>query len=309
MTTEFHDPLLGLQFGKEGRLQITARLNSGGVGTVYEAWDSKASRRVAMKFLHAEGAGCAEITTRFKREGQRFADLKHSSIVEVFGLGKEHGLLYIACEFVEGRNLTEILEQDGAFEIEAALRICRDVASAMQAAHEARVVHRDLKPDNIMIRDDDGRVMLLDFGIAKPMDSNTMLTRVGTYLGTPGYSAPEQIKGLDIDHRADIFPLGVILYELITGKLAFGGRTTQQILTSSLKAKPIPVMKVNGTVPKPVARLIDRMMHKNRNKRLQSMAEVVAAIDGLQLPMRDDGSGIGAPGAPGSRKRLLTRKA
>jgi serine/threonine-protein kinase len=279
------DELIGMKFGKEGRLVVQESLCSGGIGSVYIALDERRQRKVAIKFLRPEFTGSKEVIERFKREGKRFASLAHPNIINVYGLGREHGLLYIALEFVEGRNLAETLVEDGAFELSEALDICRDVASALHAAHEQNIVHRDLKPENIMIRADDKRVKVLDFGIAKSLDSGSLLTQKGAYVGTPGYSAPEQIKGLEVDHRADIFPLGAILYEMLTGKLAFDGRHTTQVLASSLRDRPVPVIKVGGISLKPVGKLIERMLQKRASRRFQSMQEVVGAIDEIKASL------------------------
>ena len=305
MTDDGSDLLIGKQFGKEGRLLIQAKLKEGGIGFVYEALDSVKQRKVAMKFLKPDFSQSSESIARFKREGQRFTNLKHPNIVKVYGLGREHGLLYIACEFVEGRNLAEVLKDDGPFSVDRALQVGRDIASALKVAHEANVVHRDLKPENIMIRNGDGQVMLLDFGIAKQLDSGSMLTKVGAYLGTPGYSAPEQIRGKDIDHRTDIFPMGAILYELLTGKLAFNGRHTTQILSSTLNDRPLSMKKVNEKVIKPVAKLIEKMMQKHPARRYQSMGEVIEAIDGIRQSLAEGVSQEEKAGITGSFKRLF----
>jgi serine/threonine-protein kinase len=300
------DEMIGRRFGKEERLVVKRRLNKGGIGTVYEAWDTKKERRVAMKFLHPEFAETSEWQTRFRREGDKFAALKHPNIVQVYGLGREHGLLYIACEFVEGRTLRELVEEKGALDLESALRICRDVASALKAAHAENVVHRDLKPDNIMVRNDDGRVVLLDFGIAKPLDSHTIQTKAGAYLGTPGYSPPEQIKGLPIDHRTDIFPLGIILFELVTGKLAFEGKDTRAVLIGTIETDPLDKIDKRFPLPKAVRRLVDKMIQKDPRKRFQSMDEVIEAIDRAG-DATDEEAAEGKPGILSSFKRLFSR--
>jgi serine/threonine protein kinase len=205
--------------------------------------------------------------------------LRHPMIVQVYSLGREQGLIYIASEFIAGKNLYELLSSDGPFPVERAVRVCRDVADGLAEAHRNMVIHRDLKPENVMIRDHDQAVKILDFGIAKDLDASIALTRHGAYIGTPAYSAPEQIKGDAVDGRTDIFALGVILYELLTGQVAFKGRLTTDVLRATLRENPIPVTRLNESVTSPVARLIDRMIQKSPRRRPANMEEVIAEID------------------------------
>ena len=266
----------------DGALLIQKKLGQGGMGSVYLALDEANARPVAIKFLRPERFVDKEMVTRFKREGRKFAGVRHDNVVRVYALGREHGLLYIASEFVDGRNLFQCLEQDGPFAPEEALRVTKDVALGLHEAHKVNVVHRDLKPENIMIRAADQQVKVLDFGIAKDLDASVGITRLGTYLGTPAYSAPEQIRGEEIDHRADIFSLGVILYELLTGKVAFDGRHTTEVLHATMREQPIPVHRLADGVIRPVADLIYRMIEKKPRKRPADMGEVVASIDRVQ---------------------------
>src|SRR5262249_9075000 len=159
--------------------------------------------------------------------------------------------------------LYQLMKYEGAFALRRAVSVCRDVASGLAEAHKHGIVHRDLKPENVMIRSTDEVVKVLDFGIAKDLNSVEELTQLGTYIGTPSYSAPEQIRGEKVDHRADIFSLGVILYELLTGKVAFDGRHSTEVLHATLRERPIPVHEHNHMVTSPVARLIDRMIEKS----------------------------------------------
>jgi serine/threonine-protein kinase len=259
--------------------EIREKLGAGGMGVVYKAWDTLRERPLAIKFLKPERVVDREIVSRFKREGRNFSRIRHPNLVRVYALGREKGLIYIATEFVDGRNLYTILDEDGPFDVKEALRVCSCAAQGLAEAHAARVVHRDLKPENIMIRNADKAVKVLDFGIAKHLDASQVLTRIGSFLGTAGYSAPEQIRGEEIDHRADIFALGVILYEILTGKFAFDGRYTTDVLHATLKDRPVPVARVNADVINPIAQLIDKMIQKRPAKRLQTMNEVVEKVD------------------------------
>ena len=279
--TDPEDGFIGTRFGEGGCLVIQKRLGEGGMGTVYKAHDEKHERDVAIKFLRMDGMADREAISRFKREGRKFGMLRHPNLVRVYALGREQGRIYIASEFVDGRNLYEMLTEEGVFPVEWALEIVRDCANALQVAHDNQVIHRDLKPENIMIRRADNVVKVLDFGIAKDLDASIVLTRQGTYIGTPAYSPPEQIRGEDIDHRADIFSLGVILYELLTGQVAFKGRHTVEVLKATLKEDPIPVSRLNESVVSPVARLIEKMIRKSPRRRPVDMREVATEADRL----------------------------
>lgn len=273
------DPFLGKQLGKDGFLSVEARLGEGGMGAVYRARDTRRDRAVVIKFLHAELTQDPQTLERFKREGRRFAALDHPNLIKVYGLGREQGAVFIVTEFVDGRTLRDAVAEDGALSSREALRITREAALGLATAHEANVVHRDLKPENIMLRDADRSVVVLDFGIAKDLDATTALTMPGTYIGTVGYSAPEQLLAQDVDARTDIFSLGVILYELLTGKMAFDGKRTVEIEQATLQGRPTPIKRLNDEVVRPLARLIDRMIQRKPRRRPRDMHEVADEIE------------------------------
>ncbi len=274
--------LIGRTFGQNGQSLIQEKLGEGGMGVVFRALDQKNDRVVALKFLRNDGPVDPETIARFRNEGRKFGGLRHPNLVRVYALGREENILYIASEFVEGRNLYQLIVRDGAFKIDRALQVVQDAARGLAVAHAQMFVHRDLKPENILIREADQVVKVLDFGIAKDLNSSVALTAAGSYLGTPSYSSPEQIRGEAIDARSDIFTLGVILYELLSGKVAFGGRNTAQILHATRKEQPIPVNKLNVEVTSPVGKLIDRMIMKNPGKRPQSCDDVIAEIQKIR---------------------------
>ncbi|NRA94808.1 MAG: serine/threonine protein kinase [Planctomycetes bacterium] len=263
--------LLGQRVGKEGRLELLRQLGEGASGSIWLAQDHKRDRQVAVKFLHLSMLDNENLRARFVREGQTFGKLRHDNLVRVHGLGHHHGQPYIVIEYVEGQTLWELLERGWLFEPDQALAIARDIASGLAVAHAAGVIHRDLKPSNVMIREGDQRVKVLDFGIAKDLHADTAITRIGAYIGTPAYSAPEQILGEQIDPRTDIYSLGVILYELLTGPLTLEGRQTTEMFRATLNERNIPLGDLHAQVSRPVARLIQRMTRRRPDRRPPDM--------------------------------------
>jgi eukaryotic-like serine/threonine-protein kinase len=280
--------MIGRSFGREGQYLVQEKLGEGGMGVVYRAHDRKNERVVALKFLRTDGAVDPETIARFKNEGRKFGVLRHPNLVRVYALGREEGVLYIASEFVEGKNLYQRIVREGPFTVDRALEVVEFAAAGLAVAHKERFVHRDLKPENIMIRDADGVVKVLDFGIAKDLNASIALTAAGAYLGTPSYSSPEQIDGEAVDGRSDIFALGVILYEILTGKVAFGGRDTRAILHATRRRAPTPIAEFNREVGGSVARLIDRMIMKAPSKRFATCEDLVDEIRAVRKAVAEN---------------------
>jgi serine/threonine protein kinase len=277
------DEFIGRPFGPNGQYLIEKKLGEGGMGVVFKAQDQVNKRTVALKFLRTEAGVDADLIARFKNEGTRCASVRHENVVRIYALGREEGLLYIASEFIDGANLYQLMVKGGGpFTIDRALSVIADAARGLKEAHRLGVVHRDLKPENIMVRDSDGVVKVLDFGIAKDLHASIAMTRPGIYMGTAGYSAPEQIRGDAVDARTDVFSLGAILYELITGKVAFEAKRTSEILRRTVKGEPVPVVRHNTGVSENVTVLIDSMMRKNPAKRLASCEEVIVQIEAIR---------------------------
>lgn len=281
MATGPRDPWIGQRVGRNDRFTIVRLIGEGGSGRIYRGFDEKRERHVALKFLHPNYAQNEKLVARFLQEGKRFANLDHPNVVKVHGWGQKSGHLFIIFEFVDGVNLYQLMQMRGTLPLERALKIVRASAAGLAEAHRRDIVHRDLKPENIMIRNQDSVVKVLDFGIAKDLKSNLDLTGLGMYIGTPAYSSPEQIRGEKLDHRADIFSLGVILYELVTGKVAFDGRHSTEVLRSTLRDEPRSASDLNRLVTAPVASLIETMIRKKPDDRFASMVEVMAEIDDL----------------------------
>lgn len=283
------DPLIGQTFGKDGIFTVRTRLGEGGMGAVYEVWDKKREKRRAMKFLRTEHIHSTEAAERFRREGERFRNLSHPHLVRIYGLGRERGQFYIVSEFVDGDTLHERNQTD-PLSVMDALKVGEEIADGLAALHEQRIVHRDLKPANVMLCREDGLVKVLDFGLAKFLDDSTGLTQVGFWLGTPGYAAPEQIKGGDVDHRADLFALGAILYRIVVGTRAFDGPDDSAVVQATLKANIKPPAEVREGVPAAASRLIQDLLEKKPARRPEEAAAVrdaIAAIRRGQEPPKE----------------------
>ena len=283
-----------------GPYEITGALGAGGMGEVYRARDSKLKRDVALKVLPADVANDRDRLARFQREAEVLASLNHPHIAHIHGVEESNGTIALIMELVEGEDLAQRIAR-GPIPIEEALPIARQIAEALEAAHERGIIHRDLKPANIKVRDD-GTVKVLDFGLAKAIDpvggSNPNLmnsptitsparlrqgygeagTEVGVILGTAAYMAPEQAKGRAIDRRADVWAFGVVLFEMLTGKRAFDGADISEVLASVLKDAPSHDALPAAT-PIAIRRLLRRCLEKNPSKRLDSMAAARIEID------------------------------
>ena len=276
--------------------EVVRELGRGGMGVVYEARDTKLRRRVALKVLPSAVAGDPERRERFLREARAAAAVTHPNLVVVFEIGESEARLFIAMEFVEGESLRAHLARHAAgLPPDEAVRIASAIAAGLARAHRAGVVHRDLKPENVMIAPDG--VKLLDFGIAKalePVDaaaahaehatvtgSGAALTHEGAMIGTPGYMAPEQVSGKASDRRADVFALGVVLYELLTGRAPFGGATPMERAVATLRDEPALPSSLATGIPRSLDSLVTRCLAKRADERFDDAGELFAALDGL----------------------------
>ena len=261
-----------------GGFKIERELGRGGMGVVYKAHELSLNRKVALKVLSQRLSSDEEFIKRFQREAQVIAVLNHPNIVNVLSCGKEHGLYYFAMEYVNGKDLGQILQEKTSIPLEQALSITSQVASALGEAGERGVVHRDIKPPNIMI-DKMGRAKVTDFGVAHLENSDARLTRTGLFLGTPEYASPEQATGRPLDVRSDIYSLGAVLYRMLSGKPPVTGESPLAVMTK-IAAEPVtPINQINPSVPKPVCELVEKMMAKKPNERFQTPKEILVAID------------------------------
>ncbi|MFT7618382.1 MAG: serine/threonine protein kinase [Planctomycetota bacterium] len=305
MPLESWEELIGEKIGPDERYTILRRVGEGGMGVVFEAIEDSKNRSVAIKVLNSDGGSDAETLSRFRREGSRFAKLRHPNIVRVYGMGRARGMLYIASEFVDGVDLYHVMKKEGAIEIDRSLSIVEAAARGLAVAHANGVIHRDLKPENIMLTHVEQAVKVLDFGIAKDLNASVALTVRGAYLGTPAYSAPEQIRGEEIDGRTDIFSLGVILYELVTAETPFKGKRATEVLANTIKVNPVNPTRINSEIEAPVARLIARMIHKKPRQRMSSCEDVIARITEVRAALRETVSEAEKKGVVGFLKGIF----
>jgi serine/threonine-protein kinase len=262
---------------KYGRYKIVDRLGKGSVGEVYLAHDPHIDRKVALKVLHKEHLASKKIIKRFIKEAKAIGRLSHPSIVSVYDVGKDHGTIYIAMEYLEGRPLNEVFQSE-KLDIASTVDIGRQVAAALDYAHQQGIVHRDVKPSNMIITDDH-QVKLTDFGIAHFEDASiTLQTCSGDILGTPAYMSPEQVGGRDVDGRSDIYALGVILYELLVGKRPFIENTLTALFKAITQNNLIPPEKANPSIPSGLSDIVVKAMDKNPDRRYQSGATLVSAL-------------------------------
>jgi serine/threonine protein kinase len=272
-----------------GHYRIGEQLGRGGMGEVYLADDLNLNRKVALKFLPEAFTGDPERMARFEREAKLLASLNHPNIAAIYGLEQAEGKRFLVLELVEGETLAQRLTK-GPFPVKEALGICRQIAEALEAAHDKGVIHRDLKPANVMITEGD-KVKILDFGLAKALSDETQsvdssqsptlteaMTRPGVILGTAAYMSPEQAKGKAVDKRADIWAFGCILYECLTGKRAFEGETVTETLASVLKNEP-DWQALPATTPPNIGFVLRHCLDKNMRQRLHDAADVRVVIE------------------------------
>ena len=257
-----------------GNYKIVGKLGQGGMATVYKAHELSLNRMVALKVLSSQLSEDKAYIKRFLREAQAAAQLNHPNIVQIYAIGEEQGVHYFAMEYIKGKSLADIRQEEGVLKPEDAVPIIRQVAEALAEAHKAGLVHRDIKPSNIMI-DAAGRPKVTDFGIAYVSYANTKLTRDGSIIGTPEYLSPEQCEGKTVDQRSDIYSLGVTLYELLSGKTPYEADTPVSMLMKIVKGEFPPLREVNPNVPESLQVIVDKMMLKDVQQRYQRMEEVI----------------------------------
>jgi serine/threonine protein kinase len=310
--------------------RILSRLGAGGMGEVYQAEDQRLGRNVALKVLPQGFAADEEARRRFAQEARTASPLNHPNIVTIYEIGSEGGRDFIAMEYVEGESLRSALSSR-RMELKHALEIMAQAASALAAAHEAGVIHRDIKPENLMLAGPPGRpaiLKVLDFGLAKlieakrasPLasDASTLTdahapagyTKAGCIVGTVAYMSPEQAEGRELDHRSDIFSLGLVLYELFTGRPAFRGNSTVETLHAIIHDDPVPANDLNPRLPPEAAEILAKAMAKDPRERYRhagdfelDLRRLKRALDSNALPS----SRAQAAAGPQARGRKMLR--
>ncbi len=289
-----------------GHYEILGKLGAGGMGDVYRARDTKLDRELAIKVLPAHMAQDPDRRSRFTREAQAVAKLKHPNIITIHSVEEIDGVHFLTMEYVEGDTLAAMIPRDG-FDTDKFFNYTVALADAVSSAHDEGITHRDLKPANIMF-DKGGRLKVLDFGLAKLMEENTASatdptimqsghTLAGTILGTAAYMSPEQAEGKPIDNRSDIFSLGILFYEMASGRRPFEGDTHISTITAVLRDTPTPITEIRQNLPRHLGRIINRCLEKDPDRRYQTAKDVRNELEDLKKEMD---SGITSQAASGT---------
>jgi predicted Ser/Thr protein kinase len=291
------DPLIGTTI--DGRYLVERVLGEGGMGLVYLGKHIVLNKPLAIKVLRPDVSKDQEIITRFRQEAQSASSIGNQHIIDISDFGTlPDGSTYFIMEFLDGTDLSGAIEKAGQMPANRVVHIAKQLAQALGAAHENGIVHRDLKPDNVYLikrGGDTDFVKVLDFGIAKVGGSNSKLTRAGQVFGTPHYMSPEQCSGSNVDHRTDIYAIGVMLYEMVTGDVPFDADNLMGILTKHLYEDPVPPTQRNPNLPREIEAVILKAMSKQTETRYQNMAEfyddLVRVSEGLPALAMADGTG------------------
>ena len=266
----------GMMLGE--RYEIMKQLGEGGMGAVYKARDHELERLVALKVIRPELAGHPDILRRFKQELILARQVTHKNVVRIFDLGTADGRKFITMDYVEGRDLKSIINERGKIPVAETVPIIQQICRGLEAAHVEGVVHRDLKPQNVMV-DDAGRVWLMDFGLARSMELSG-LTRTGVLMGTPDYMSPEQARAEKVDARSDLFSLGIIFFEMLIGRLPFQADTLMAKLLQRVKDRAVAVNEIDPSIPADVSAVVSKCLEPDVNKRYQSIREILDDLGG-----------------------------
>src|SRR5580704_8180257 len=272
-----------MDFGS--RYRIERLLGAGGMGKVYDAFDKTLSRRVDLKTLLHQLVSDYQLKHRFKQELLLASKISHRNILRIHDLGEVDGVKYITMAFIEGKDLNQLLKDEGPFPLERSLKIARQLCEALDAAHCEGVIHRDFKPQNVLVGKGD-HAYVSDFGLATSLETAKMgMTRTGALVGTPRYMSPEQVEGKPVDNRADLYALGLVFYEMVSGDVPFSGGSTWQSMYQRVQETPKDVKLLNPSLPEYVARIIMHCLEKDPANRYQSAKEILADLEAGRSPV------------------------
>jgi tetratricopeptide (TPR) repeat protein/tRNA A-37 threonylcarbamoyl transferase component Bud32 len=259
------------------RYHIVRQLGEGGMGEVYLADDRELDREVALKLIRTDLTKHPAIMERFRREIQLATRITHKNVLRVYDLGEANGLKFLSMQYVDGEDLSAVLRREGRLPLPRVIELFRQICEGLAAAHEQGVIHRDLKPQNIMI-DGHGRVLITDFGLAKSLEQ-VSLTEAGKIIGTPHYMSPEQVKGVPLDQRSDIYSLGIMLYEMLTGIVPFSGGSAYEVMIQRIQKTPRPASDHNPKIPPYLLKILHRCLEQDPNLRYGSTDEILRDLD------------------------------
>ena len=263
-----------------GRYELLEKIGEGGMSEVYKAKCNKLNRFVAVKILKKQFANNEDISLKFKREATAIANLSDANIVNVLDVGTQDEMDYIVMEYISGKTLKELINYSGKLNYTTAIKIALQIAKALDCAHRNNIIHRDIKPQNILVTES-GEVKVTDFGIAKSTDSQT-ITNTTSIIGSAHYLSPEQAKGTYIDFRSDIYSFGIVLYEMVTGRLPFEGDSPVTVALKHLQEEPVPPKNINSSIPDSLNKLILKAIQKEPIKRYQNAKEIIQDLQKIQ---------------------------
>ncbi|HJL18062.1 MAG TPA: serine/threonine-protein kinase, partial [Sandaracinaceae bacterium LLY-WYZ-13_1] len=301
------DPLLGRVI--DGRYRIEQQIGEGGMGVVYQATHTTLQKKLALKVLRGDNSKDADVVQRFMQEAQAATSIGHQNIIDISDFGRlPDGAVYFVMEYLDGLSLSDMIKRGGSVPMQDAVHIVRQIASALDAAHARGIVHRDLKPDNIITVQQGGDplfVKVLDFGVAKVGGAASKLTKTGMVFGTPHYMSPEQAAGHSVDQRTDIYALGVIMYEMFTGKVPFDADTFMGILSKHMFEAPARPTDLKGAALGALEGVILRALEKGPEQRYQTMSELIADLDTVAAGGSIDVGGRSGVSPPGNLAEAL----